>query len=196
MMNPQRSRRFLTDLVKGSPDAWRDFVQQTLGAVHAAIRQTFAKYGVRVDEADIEDLAASLYSSMIKNDYRVLRRIGPPYDYKSFMVISARRRAIDALRLRKRTPRSLDSLDSFEPSAQSDGGAPAAAPEQLDAALKTLPPRDAMLVRLVYVHNKSYREAASLAGMPLNSVGPTLVRALGKIRKALGPRGKQGKQVQ
>ena len=56
---------------------------------------------------------------------------------------------------------------------------------EIENALKTLTPREQNAVRLFFLHDRKYREIAALTGMPQNSIGPTLARALVKLRKII-----------
>ncbi len=45
--------------------------------------------------------------------------------------------------------------------------------------------KERLLITLTYFHEKSYREIVEMTGMPQNSIGPTLRRALDKVKKVL-----------
>jgi len=59
--------------------------------------------------------------------------------------------------------------------------------ELMERALEELNDRERTLVRLYFLQGKKYRQIADLTGIPRNSIGATLCRALAKMRKHLSP---------
>jgi RNA polymerase sigma factor (sigma-70 family) len=51
--------------------------------------------------------------------------------------------------------------------------------------MRSLNARERTLVELFFLQGKKYREIAALTGVAQNSIGPTLGRALSKLRTAL-----------
>jgi RNA polymerase sigma factor (sigma-70 family) len=186
-MDHVENKRVVHDLCRGRPDAWANFVDQTAGVASAAVRKVFETHGLKAQDADVDEVVAFVYDSMIRANFRIFRRLQAPYDLRSLMVAAAMRRSVDALRAREEKVKTLGQEVKSEitllPKEDSAGGQA----KIVSDVIGTLSPRDAMLVRVVYIHGKSYREAASLVGMPLNGVGPTLSRALKKIRDAIAP---------
>lgn len=62
------------------------------------------------------------------------------------------------------------------------------------SALYQLNTRDREIIELVYFEEKSYLEVSDILKMPLNSVGPTLNRAKGKLRKVIENEAKIGRE--
>jgi len=61
--------------------------------------------------------------------------------------------------------------------------------ERLLAAVESLPARERLLVRLVWMDGCPYADAARLLAVPENSISPWLLRARGRLREALATRG-------
>jgi RNA polymerase sigma-70 factor (ECF subfamily) len=55
--------------------------------------------------------------------------------------------------------------------------------DEVDQMLAELDGAEAKVVRMYHLEGKSYREISSAIGMPENTVGPTLSRARGKMRR-------------
>ncbi|WP_119165172.1 sigma-70 family RNA polymerase sigma factor [Algihabitans albus] len=99
----------------------------------------------------------------------------------------ARNKRIDALR-RERRP----EFDPEDPCLQPDP-APAAdgqlergqSDERVRAALKTLPPEQAEVVRMAYFEDKAHGTIAEETELPLGTVKSRLRLAMGRLRKAL-----------
>lgn len=61
-------------------------------------------------------------------------------------------------------------------------------PHQLDAlrgALRQLPPRDRLILKMFHLDGASYREIAPFLGIAFNAVSPALIRARDKLRALL-----------
>jgi RNA polymerase sigma-70 factor (ECF subfamily) len=55
--------------------------------------------------------------------------------------------------------------------------------EEVTRLLRVLPPREADVIRQFHLEGKSYREISASLGIPENSIGPTLNRALDRMRQ-------------
>lgn len=56
-------------------------------------------------------------------------------------------------------------------------------------ALGSLAAKERLVVQLFYLKGKKYREIARITGMNINSISPTLMRAVEKMQKYLEERG-------
>ncbi len=184
-MEAQERKRLADEVCRGSPEAWEQFVDLTLGVALASVRKTLSSCKLKPGDADAEEIVASIFQSLAKDGHRPLRRLGPPHDLRALMAVTARRATLDILRAKLRAAHAmkLDIAQKPELLPDSEPSDPQAA--AADAAFAELPGRDAMLARAIYVHRKSYREGGSLAGVPLSNVGAGLARALKAIRDRL-----------
>jgi RNA polymerase sigma factor (sigma-70 family) len=57
-------------------------------------------------------------------------------------------------------------------------------------ALRELSSKERIIVQLFYLKGKKYREIARLTGMNMNSIGPTLLRAVEKMRQWMAAHGR------
>ena len=180
--------------------AWEELVGRYGRLVRYVIRETLAPFRPGRAEQDIDDLVGEFFAGLLKDDCRALRGLRDPGSLKSYLGVAARRRAIDFGRARKPDPVSLDGMRPDETSAPGSGIAALAAearadrtqtslppvpPEIVARVMEALPEKERDLVRLCYLENMKYREAAGKLGISPNSVGPTLARALGRMQKSL-----------
>ncbi|MFN3487281.1 MAG: RNA polymerase sigma factor, partial [Planctomycetota bacterium] len=171
--------------------AWTQFVDRYLRLVCFVIRRTFLRLGRSPSEADVEDIAFEFFESLVRDNYRALASLREPYDRKAWLAVSARRRAIDFVRRRKETV-SLDepSSPAAAPPADSlqEESDPTFYREALRQSLEVLNERERAVVEGFYFDGRSYREIADGVGINPNSIGPTLLRAVEKIRSYLAER--------
>lgn len=185
-------RDLIEALRRGDPAAWREFLDRYLKLACHVVRRTLQSYLGRADEHDVDDIVYEIWQVLVKEKYRALAAIGAPYDLKAFLAVSARRKAIDFVRRRKPTlsiDRALgeegdESFAARMPDAREE--APAADPAEVRAlgeAMKRLGSRERLMVRMFYQKGLKYREIARATGVPMNSIGPTLQRAVEKLRE-------------
>lgn len=182
----------------GRNDAWQELVTRYVRLVFHVMRRTLSVYGREVSTSDVEDLTFELFHSLVRDNYRILGTIGEPFDLKAWLAISARRRAIDFIRRKRLTTRSIDTemgeedlkLSDVIPERPSAPAAQETAETQgiVQEALEALNSKERMVVRLFYLKSKKYREIARITGINPNSISPTLMRAVGKMHKFLAER--------
>jgi RNA polymerase sigma factor (sigma-70 family) len=51
--------------------------------------------------------------------------------------------------------------------------------------IRALPPRERLLIELFYLQDLSYHDIHQVSGIPENSIGPTLQRALKHLRQRI-----------
>lgn len=177
----------LDALRRGQNSAWEELVNRYLRLVHFVVRRTLAGYsGGRADE-DVEDITHDLFQFLVKDNYRALGTIEAPYDLKAWLAITARRRAIDFARKRKLSAVPLDEAREAAPATE-EQAAPADRSQAVTDSLASLNPRERLLVQLFYLDGRKYREIAQITGIPMNSIGATLLRAVEKMQKYLTDR--------
>lgn len=184
--------------LEGEPGAWDAFVDRYIRLVLFVIRKTFMSYQGRASQEDVEDVAMDLYAHLVANDYRVLRSLQNRARAKSWLAVSARRRAKDFLTKRSIPTVSLDQAVSNRPDASplerligltpQDGG------NRLDDFRRlmdeiSITPRERLLISLYFYQEKSYREIAGAVGISENTVGPAIRRALDHVKEELRQKG-------
>lgn len=183
------SEDLLRRLLGDDYDAWGEFVDAYSGVAAKSARFTFLRFSSVSLETDVEEVVSETFMALLRNNKAALRALKPPYNLRAYVAIVASRKAIDLLR-RKGTTIELRSTDDededvFEKYGIQTVDAPQVDPEQLKIAMTALtkmPAKDQILIRSIILEGLSYKDAAKLAGINPNSVGPTLVRAINKLR--------------
>lgn len=180
--------RLLERLLHYDPQAWNELVEMYAGLLAAIVRNTFARYGLKPASADVEDMVAAVWQNLLANDLKIVRQCLLQGCFLQTLHVLARNRTIDMLR--KRKPEMTVPLDGHEPMVElPDNATPALAagvsPAQLHQAVATLNAKERALITLFFLQRKKYKEIALLTGIPINSIGPTIGRALIKLRQAL-----------
>lgn len=179
--------------VTREPAAWDELVARHLAVLAAVVRRVVGRGGV-----DVEDVLQSVYLRLWDDDCRRLRTFEGRSRLSTWLVVLARREALDRVRARRgRRETAASAIDGAvaDPAVpERDGSAaPASAAaedreerDRLSAAVDALPARDRLLVRLVWMDGCAYAEAARLLDVPENSISPWLLRARGRLKQALG----------
>lgn len=185
--NDPSTQALLKRLLRRDQLAWNELVERYSGLLLAIVRGTFARYGFTPAAADVEDMVADVWQNLLANDLKIVRQCFQHGYFLQTLHVLARNRTIDMLRSRK-----LETvpLDGNEPAVEPPPPAiPAAGVDvseaQLHQALVTLTPKERTLIALFFLQGKKYREIATLTGISMNSIGPTLGRALIKLRQVL-----------
>ena len=174
----------LARLLAGDDLAWSELVAQCSPLLMAVAAKVFNMYGAPGRGQDVEDAVADVWKNLLENNQRVLRECRLNGNFLQVVHVLARHRAIDILR--KRRGRHVVSLEHDWPLAAAHEEDTVASDELVAAAIVALGERERLLVQLFFLQGKKYREIAALTGIPQNSIGPTLARAIAKMRKALG----------
>lgn len=185
--NDPAIRLLLERLLRYDPKAWNELVETYSGLLLTIVRGTFARYGFTPASADVEDVVADVWQNLLANELKIVRQCLQNGYLLQTLHVLARNRAIDLLRRRKF---ETMPLDGNEPAVESPPSmVPSAAvdiPEaRLHQAIATLTPRERAFVALFFLQGKKYKEIAALTGIAMNSIGPTIGRALIKLRQVL-----------
>ncbi len=176
--------------VEGRPGAWDGFVAKYIRLVYHVVRQTLANRRSRASEADVEDVTEEVYLHLVADDFRVLRNLRPPYNLKAWLAISARRKALDHM---KRASLPTVSMDAAGPDGDAAIGdtipdrksppLPDETGKEIEGLMESalLNAKERMMITLFYLKEMSYAEISELIGVPENSIGPTLKRAMDKL---------------
>ena len=187
-MTPSPDTTLMTRLLAGDEAAWDACILEWGPMLHAIARRTLLAHGGGAGGHDADDAVAAVWENLIENDGRALRQIMARNNLLPALCVMVRRRAVDLLRRRRGMVALLPDVEPLAPEA-SGADEPEIDDETLAAALGHLGGRERTLVRLYYQHDKTYREIALLTGIPENSIGPTLSRALERLRGLIGAAG-------
>lgn len=173
-------------LLRDERDAWREVVDEYAGFLFAVARRTFASYGYTAGVHDVEDCVAEVWHNVLAHDRRLLHQCRERGNLLQTLHVLARNRAIDCMRARKLSVRPLNEWDGSDGPETGTHNQPAELPPvKLERVLGALALREKIIVSLFFLQRKKYREIAALTGIPQNTIGPTISRALAKMRKAI-----------
>lgn len=162
--------------------AWRDFVDRFLGLVVHVINHTCQARSVRLGSADVEDMIAEVFLTIVNEDFAVLRRFRGDACLSAYLTVIARRVVVRELLKRRVTATLTDFIEdpsqALEPTEERISDR-----EEVQRLLSRLNGSEADVVRMYHLEGKNYGQISAAMGLPENSVGPTLSRARAKMRR-------------
>jgi RNA polymerase sigma-70 factor (ECF subfamily) len=184
-------------LVAGDAAAWSEFGRRYIRQVVHVVRETLVQKTGRAGDEDVDDVTEEVYAHICDRNFRVLQNLREPYNLKAWIAVSARRKALDHAKRRGLRAVSLDQPAGDDPRSSPLErliGRPQASPdeaEEIRRALEQSPlnPKERLLITLFYFRDQNYAEISDVMGIPENSIGPTLRRALEKLKETLRQRG-------
>jgi RNA polymerase sigma factor (sigma-70 family) len=196
---PQRAEdegALLRACLEGDGAAFERLVARHRRLVEQAVRRALAASGAAGDDDLCEEAAASAFSTLAEDDFRVLRSFAGRSRLSTFVAAVAARVALRTLE--RRRPRGgrragvlgagagADADGAPEPVAPGPGPRERAEAEEERAivreAVALLSPRDALALRLFYEQGLGHREIGAVLGVPVTHVGQILARAREKVR--------------
>jgi RNA polymerase sigma-70 factor (ECF subfamily) len=182
---PPETELLLVRLLKDDEEAWRSVVAHYSGFLLAVAEKTFRRYGFQAAPQDAEDAAAEVWRNLLADDRRLVRNCIERGNFLQTIQVLARNRSVDIMRKRGGQFVELRDEHSDLPAAQGEAGIEIEA-ARLTAAVEKLPNRERTLVKLFFLQGRKYHEISRLTGIPMGSIGPTLARAVQKLRAAIG----------
>ena len=176
---------------RGEGAAWEALVHRYQRLVYAIVRR------LGQDEHAAADVFQTVFSRLISH----LPRIAEPQRLRAWIVTTAKREALLALRRGQRTvsisrSEDGDADDAAEFDIADDGPLPEDALADLQQqdlvrhALERMDARCRELLRMLFREDDDkvpYEDVARLLGIPVGSIGPTRARCLGKLRQLVEP---------
>lgn len=196
MAEPGGDRELVRRCIAGEGRAWEDLIRDHVDRLYRCVATVLAVPGGATRDGEVEDVLQSLFLKLWEDDRRRLRTWQGRSRLSTWLVTVARREALDHLKRQRRGRRHAVPLPSgngtrFERLLGELEVGPleeletAERDRRVQDAVSRLPRQENLLVRLVYFDEASYRDAASILGVPLNSISPWLVRARGRLRTLL-----------
>ncbi len=168
-------------LLSGDPAAWESLVREHNALLEGLARRNFSKYGYAADAATCEDIRSQIWQHLLADERRLLRQCLEEDRLLPMLHALARNRCIDHIRKFRRVTFSDGDLQADEP-AEAGSHAPGLEREWLLGHIRALPARERAVIELFYMRELSYQEIHEVSGIPENSIGPTLQRALKHLR--------------
>lgn len=180
-------RNLLRRCLTGEPGAWKDFVDRYIGLFIHVVRHTAHARSIKTAPEDTDDLVADIFAALCANDYSVLRSFRGRSSLATYLTVIARRICAKQM-TQKRMAAAMGHVTAHKASLDQANVESVSEfrriedREEVKVLLDGLPDRDARIVRAFHLEGKSYKEISRSMGIPENSIGPTLNRALSRIR--------------
>jgi RNA polymerase sigma-70 factor, ECF subfamily len=177
-------RNLLERCLQRKPRAWEDFVNRFMSPVLHVVNHTAQARGIQLSPEDREDLCGEVFLAIVHQDFALLRNFRGHSSLSTYLTVVARRIAVKGLLARRSlTKRGVGASAATaaidpHPAVEKRVGDQ----EEVARLLNHLRGAEAEVVRLYHLEGKSYREISAAVGMPENSIGPLLSRALNKLR--------------
>lgn len=184
--SPQDEHQWIVRLRNREAEAWDQFLREFRDLVRGVIRQTAARRHMKLQESDVDDLAADVFTAAWKSLERFRRECR-----LSTWLTSITRRVVQ--RQLQRAGRIKVVRRDLEHAA--GAAAPSGEPierlliaencDRLEAAMDKLPATWRHALKMHYQHRLSYREISERLGLSINSVGPLLARGRRRLKELL-----------
>ena len=182
----QDEHQWIVRLRNREADAWDRFLREFRDLVRGVIRQTAARRHMRLQESDVDDLAADVFAAAWKS----LERFRRECRLRTWLTSITRRVVQRQLRRAGRVKLVRRDLDHVAGTEQASGEPierllVAENCDRLEAAMDQLPATWRHALVMHYQHRLSYREIGKRLGMSINSVGPLLARGRRRLKELL-----------
>ena len=185
-------RRLVEGCIRREEAAWREFVRQYGALIHAQISsvlpaETYGPAGAAHEEAFSEVLL-----TLLKNNCRTLTEFRFGCRLSTYLSVVARRVAINLTRREGAEARKAEECAArllAEGIAGPDHALSDDLRNALENALSSLSPRDRLVISLRFEDDLDYKDIARALGVAPNSIGPTLSRALDRLKTAFHQEG-------
>lgn len=178
-------RNLLRRCLAQEPGAWKDFVDRFMGLFVHVINHVGHSRSVRLTQADIDDLCAEVFVTLLANNFAVLRKFRGKSSLATYLTVIARRVVVREM-ARRRMAEALGHVQAHHVAIDfaqvSRDQKRVEDVDEVQSMLEGLPQTEAEIVRQFHIEGRSYREISHGLGVPENTIGSTLSRARAKIR--------------
>jgi RNA polymerase sigma-70 factor, ECF subfamily len=195
-----KEAELLGRLLADESAAWRELVTLYSGLLMEVSKRTFKGYQMSGTDQDHEDVVAAVWGNLLEDDKRVVRQCLAQGGLLARLHVMTKHRAVDLVRKKgmrsevggEEVEEMMEGMaapemsgEGVDEAGQGDVKKERVTEEALAAAMEQLSERQRTLVRLFYLQNKAYKEIEALTGVAQNSIGPTIKRAVERLREIL-----------
>ncbi len=176
-------RNLIERCLQKQAQAWDEFVDRYAGLISFVVSSTCKSRGLELGLATQEDLVQEVFVVILSENFVVLRRFRGNCSLATYLTVIARRVAVRTLLQKYIAPDSATQTKNSENVETLDATESQGVEEYIDNMdevlflISRLPERDAKVVKMYHLEQKSYAEIAATMGIPENTVGPLLSRA-------------------
>ena len=165
-------------LLRGDRRCWECFVREISPVIFTVLKRVLASSGC--DENHAHDLLQDLFVKLCRDDFRLLRQYDPGRSrITTWLAIIARNMAIDYVRRSRPPALSIDEV----PEQAADGHDTDRA--AIDISFDLLPPRQMLVMKLLYERDMDVKEVAGFLGITEQTVRSMRHKAIAKLRRRL-----------
>ncbi|MBI4558096.1 MAG: sigma-70 family RNA polymerase sigma factor [Candidatus Hydrogenedentes bacterium] len=172
--------------VNGDAAVWNEFVRRYERFIRATAAATRIRY--RAYQCEVPDLTGYVYEKLLEDRCRRLRAWRNESKFSTYLVQVTKNLCLDYIKKHNRTLLVEDQGKLPDWLKESLGPGPLEPEEsqeiRLRAAIRSLPPRQAMIMQL-RLADRSLRDIAALLGIPEGTVATENSRALETLRNRL-----------
>jgi RNA polymerase sigma factor (sigma-70 family) len=168
-------------LTAGDGQAWAEFLNEFLPTVSSCVARTFRSHTGEADPSDVEDTIQQVLTRLVANGYRLLRSYNSSRaSLRTYLSVIATSTAIDALRRREPPAAPLDG-SAPDPAARSE-----TAPAAPEIPPGLLPPRQELIMALMFQKGWDVAEIAVFLGIKPQTVRSAKNKAVERLREHFG----------
>jgi RNA polymerase sigma-70 factor (ECF subfamily) len=179
-------RQLIDRCIRGEAGAWELLVHEHGPSVYEAARFTLRRVLGSAQAEDIENVYQGVLLGLCDRDFHRLKLFQNRSSFRTWLTSVTVRFALNFVRAEKRKG-SLKylALDSGASEIPDREFFPEEADERerIHRALERIPPREKLILKLLFFDGLSYRSIAEVMKIPVNSVSPLLIRAKDSLRK-------------
>ena len=175
-------RELLDKCLEMQPGSWERLTDRFAGLMMAVVTHVANSRDIRTTIMDREDVVAKIFSSLVEDDFKILRNFKGRSSLYTYLTVVSRRIAVRQLiKLDRKHRKEINTAPTeIEASPPVDINR-----EDFEELLRALDEVSSELVRLRYVQELPYSEISRRLNIPENSIGPMLSRARASIRESI-----------
>ena len=182
MLESSRQRSILGGCLKRNYDGWELFLDDYLPSLFHVICDVESRNGFHLNQVELnkEELLAGVITRFIENDFAILRNFRGESSLDTFLVVTARRIAIELCQ--SITSRKMFDRDQDNP-VEPVSGAGNCSVDEVETMLENLKPIEREAVRLHYLEGCSLSEVAKQLKISESRLISLISRARKKIQR-------------
>ncbi len=182
--------------IKKDLSSWHSFIKKYSALIFISIENRLKKYGYSLSCQDIEDIRQNVFASIWKD--KKLKDVKNRENISYWLAIVSGNSAIAYIR-KKQFQKQSKSISLFDKIGEKEladfiPSAELSPPDELtrneiskriDGAIESLPTKEKLIIKLNLIHDKKYKEIATILGIPTGTVSSYLKRAKEKLKMDL-----------
>ena len=182
-------RELVDRCIRGEGRAWQTLVERHGSAVTDAARFTLRRVLGSSRDEDVDNVVQGVFLGLCDRNAHRLRLYQSRSSFRTWLTSVTCRFALNYIRTEKRKGSlkycALDDSASDLLEGDCDLLPGAEDRERMHVALEKIPPRERLILKLVYFDGLAYKMVAEIMKIPVNSVSPLILRAKESLKKQM-----------